>query len=440
MPEIAPFAAFRYNTEKVDLTDVVAPPYDVIDPEFQDMLYKKHPNNVVRLILNKMNPASDTADNNRYTRSAKALADWKEAGILIREERPAIYVYHQIYSAFGKEYVRRGFMCRCKAVPFGEGMVFPHEQTMSGPKMDRLMLTTACKTNFSQVFGLYPDETNETQKRLDDAIAAAGLEAYETTDHLGLVHRMWVVTDKTVIDQVVADMEQRPIFIADGHHRYETACNYRKQLDEQGELTVFHPANYVLMFCIAMDDPGLLVLPTHRLFRGLPPMTQPELIAKLGEAFTCRDAGEGRTEAGRIWDEIEKENRQDTIALYTKKDDRWTLATLTAKGAEMMDTLAAEHHPEWRALGVSILHRLIVETILGQKYDLKDDSTKPTYVHLVQEVVDALKGDEYQLAALVMPATVEHIRVLSLLGDRMPAKSTYFFPKLISGLVFNPLE
>ena len=161
MPNIQPFQGLRYNLAQVgSLSDVVAPPYDVISPEMQDALYAKHPNNVVRLILNKQNPTDDEQDN-RYTRSARTLKEWKESGVLVKEPNPSIYVYHQIFEAQGKKYVRKGFMCGCEAVPFGEGMVFPHELTMSGPKLDRLMLTTACKTNFSQIFGLYPDPENE---------------------------------------------------------------------------------------------------------------------------------------------------------------------------------------------------------------------------------------------------------------------------------------
>lgn len=440
MPEIAPFAALRYNTERVSLADVVAPPYDVIDPAFQEALYRKHPNNVIRLILNKIDPATDTAENNRYSRSAKELATWKESDILIREQAPALYVYHQVYTVEGKEYTRRGFMCRCKAVPFGEGMVYPHEQTMSGPKMDRLMLTTACKTNFSQIFGLYPDENNAVQQLLEEAVIAGNLPALEATDHLGTLHRMWVVTDADVIAKVIAELNTRPVFIADGHHRYETACNYRKQVAQEGRMTADHPANYVLMVCIAMDDPGLLVLPTHRLFRGVEELSSDELTAKLDPFFTVEKTAGGREAAGRVWEMIVQKNRQNTIGLYTKKDDTWILATLTKAGEAKMDELAPEHHPEWRELGVSILHRLILETILGQRYDLRDDTKKPTYVHLIREVADELAGGDYPVAALVMPATVDHIKTLSLLGDRMPAKSTYFFPKLISGFVFNPLE
>ncbi|MGL6193926.1 MAG: DUF1015 family protein, partial [Thermoguttaceae bacterium] len=268
MPDIQPLTAYRYNLVKVGaISEVVAPPYDVIDEKLNDELLAKHPNNVVRLILDKMSP-NDCAENNRYTRTAKTLKEWKEDNVLVKDKDAAIYVYHQIYTVGGKEYTRKGFMCRCKAVPFGEGMVFPHEITMSGPKLDRLMLTTACKMNFSQIFGLYPDEENTTQNILEEAVRKSGAPPIEATDHLGVVNRMWTITDPVVIADVVKEMGQKPIFVADGHHRYETACNYRKQVAEQGNLTPDHPANYVLMVCVAMEDPGLIVLPTHRLFTG----------------------------------------------------------------------------------------------------------------------------------------------------------------------------
>ncbi len=278
MPNIQPFSAYRYNLAKVgSLTNVTAPPYDVIDPDLQDELYAKHPNNVVRLILNKIQK-EDNENDNRYTRSAKILKEWKEEGVLIQDPQPAIYVYHQIYEVDGKKYTRKGFMCRCEAVPFGEGMVFPHEQTLSAAKQDRLMLTTTCKTNFSQIFGLYPDSEHSIQSVLENAVA--GLTPIEATDHLGVLNRMWIVSDPEVIKTVVEAMGPKPVFIADGHHRYETACNYRNQIRQTGTLTKDHPANYVLMVCIAMDDPGLIVQPTHRLFRNVPAMTQEEVIAK----------------------------------------------------------------------------------------------------------------------------------------------------------------
>lgn len=435
MPNIQPFQGLRYNLAQVgDLSDVVAPPYDVISPEYQDELYAKHPNNVVRLILNKMNPDDDEA-NNRYTRAARTLKDWKAEGVLQRDDQPALYVYHQIFTVGGKEYCRKGFMCGCEATPFGEGMIFPHEITMSGPKLDRLMLTTACKTNFSQIFGLYPDAENEVQNILEDAVR--GEAPLEATDKDGVINRMWIVDDPDVVSKVVALMGPKPIFIADGHHRYETACNYRKQVREQGELTLEHPANYVLMVCIAMEDPGLIVMPTHRLFKNVPAFSQEELISKVGDCFRVSTVGEGYRTAHRAWAEIEMLEDQGTMALYTAKDGKWNLLQLTEAGREKMAEVAKEHQPEWQELGVAILHSLVIDTLLGLK-----GHEKPKYVHEVEEVVETLKSEPetYPLAALVMPATVQQIQDLSMVRERMPAKSTYFYPKLISGFVFKPLE
>ncbi len=435
MPNIQPFEGLRYNLAQIgSLSDVVAPPYDVIDPALQDALYEKHPNNVVRLILNKMLPTDDE-QNNRYTRSARELKNWKEEGVLQKDSKPAIYVYHEIFTVGDKEYTRKGFMCGCEAVPFGEGMVFPHEITMSGPKLDRLMLTTACKTNFSQIFGLYPDEKNEVQNLLEEA--TLNLTPLEATDHLGVIHRMWVVDDQEVVAKVVEMMGPKPIFIADGHHRYETACNYRKQVREQGLLTTDHPANHVLMVCVAMEDPGLIVLPTHRLFRNVKEFSQEDLFALLGDTFAITTVGEGPTAAAKAWTMIEMQDDQGTMALYTGKDRKWSLIRQTEAGRAKMDEVAAERQPEWRALGVAILHRLVIDKLLGL-----EGHDKPKYVHEVAEVVENLenKADEFPLAALVSPATVAQIQELSLVRERMPAKSTYFYPKLITGFVFKPLD
>lgn len=435
MPNIQPFAAYRYNAAQVGkLSDVVAPPYDIIDEKLQEELYAKHPNNVVRLILNKMVP-SDTESDNRYTRSARELKNWKEEGVLVRDPQPALYVYHQEYEVNGQKIVRKGFMCRCEAVPFGQGMVFPHEQTLSGPKQDRLMLTTTCKMNFSQIFGLYPDSEHAIQDILEEAIA--GETPFEAIDHLGVLNRMWVVTNLDVIGKVVQAMGPKPIFVADGHHRYETACNYRKQIAQTGALTSDHPANYVLMVCVAMDDPGLIVLPTHRLFRKVPFLSQQDLLEKLGNCFRLTTIGEGPLAAHKAWAMIETFDKQENMALYTGKDGKWSLIQLTDAGREEMAEIATDHHPEWQELGVALLHRLVIDTLLGLA-----GHEKPRYVHQVEEVIEGLRdqNEEFPLAALVMPANVEQIQILSSLGERMPAKSTYFYPKLVTGFVFNPLE
>jgi uncharacterized protein (DUF1015 family) len=435
MPEMQAFRGIRYDLGHVgSLSDVVAPPYDVIGAELQEALYRRHPANVIRLELNRPEPGDDDA-NNRYTRAARFLKNWRSEGVLFTEAQPAIYVYHQVFETGGQKHTRRGFMARCRLERFGEGKVFPHEETMSGPKQDRLLLTRACKTNLSQIFGLFPDPGSEVQEKLEKAVADK--MPLEATDHLGVVHRLWPVTDLSLVSAVAGMVGPKPLFIADGHHRYETACNYRDEIAGTGELPAGHPANFVLMMFIGMDDPGLLVLPTHRLFRGLPKLNSDQLIAKLGDAFTTRIVGEGSDLAASVWDEIETAGDQGTLGLFTPTDERWVLAKITDAGRAQMAKVAADHSADWQGLGVAILHRLVVDTLLGAK-----DLPKPRYVHLVEEVVEGLNqpSEEFELAALVMPATVDHIRAISEHGERMPAKSTYFYPKLLSGMVFNPLE
>lgn len=448
MPTIQAFRGLRYDLGHVgSLSDVVTPPYDVIGPEFQDELYKKHPANFIRLELNREEPG-DNDTSNKYTRAAKFLRNWRNEGVLQVDPDPALYVYHQTFKTEGGEFTRRGFMCRVRLERFGEGKIYPHEETHAGAKADRLLLTKATKANLSQIFGLYPDPENEAQNLLEQA--TIGKTPLMATDHLGVVHKMWPITDVNVLQQVAAIMDAKPMFIADGHHRYETACNYRDFLAEQGPLDANHPANFVLTQCVSMNDPGLLVLPTHRLFRGVPAMTSQELQSKLKECFSTQTVGQGPELARSIWDDIEASGEQGKLAFYTAEDDTWTLATINETGASRLADLAKEHSSDWQSLGVSILHRLVMENLLALR-----DLPKPMYVHSIEEVIEGLKqgdkvgrdatgqmgqGGRFELAALVMPATVDHVRAISEHGERMPAKSTYFYPKLLGGLVIHSLE
>jgi len=449
MPDISAFRGIRYDLGHVgSLSDVIAPPYDVIDTHLQSELYKQHPANSVRLVLGRDEPGDDE-HSNRYSRSAKFLRNWLREGVLFTEPESAIYVYHQTFEDAGQQYTRRGFMCRTRLEPFGQGNIHPHEETHSGAKADRLKLWQHCRANLSQIFGLYPDPDNVAQALLEEAIV--GLTPLEATDHLGVIHRMWPVTDISVITQVIAVMGPKPVYIADGHHRYETACNYRDQLaSEQGGLDTEHPANFVLMMCVSMGDPGMIVLPTHRLFRGLPPMSAAQLAERLGDCFTTESAGTGPERAPGLWEEIETEDQQSTLGLYTAEDQQWTLARLTEAGRARLAEAAHDHGPDWQGLGVAILHRLLIDTLLDQP-----SLPAPKYIRAMDEVIEGLRqgdsvgrdhtgqeasGGRFELAALVMPATLEHIRTLSNQGERMPAKSTYFYPKMLSGMVFNPLE
>jgi len=435
MPTVAPLRGLRYDPKHVGaLSQVIAPPYDVIDATLQTKLYERHPANVIRIELNREEPG-DSDTSNKYTRAAKFLREWREQGVVMQEPAAALYVYHQEFEVEGQKHVRRGVMARVRLERFGTGNIHPHEETMSGPKQDRLLLTRACKANLSQVFGLYPDPQGEVQDLLDKAVA--GQPPLEATDHLGVKSWMWPLTDEAVAAKVAGIMGPKPVFIADGHHRYETACNYRDELAAAngGSLPPDHPANFVLMMLVGMSDPGLVVLPTHRLFVQPSVANAAELAAKLGDCFTTRTSWKGAAAADTVWSSIELEGEQGTLGLYTAGDQAWTLARITSAGKARMDKVAGDHGPAWRNLGVSILHRLVIGELLGAK-----EIPTPGYVHLVREVIDGLGTGKYPLAALVMPASVEDIRKVSETGERMPAKSTYFYPKLASGLVFNPLE
>jgi uncharacterized protein (DUF1015 family) len=453
MPDISAFRGIRYDLGHVgSLSDVVAPPYDVIDADLQRALYDRHPANVVRLILGR-DQAGDDERHSRYSRAARLMRSWLREGVLFTEADPAIYVYHQQFDYAGTRRTRRGFMCRVRLEDFGRGHVYPHEQTHAPAKADRLRLWSACKANLSPVFGLYPDPENQAQEILERTVA--GTAPLEATDHLGVVHRMWPVTDVALITELIGAMGGRPVFIADGHHRYETACTLRDQVAAEfrargEELPPDHPANYVLMACVSTNDPGLLVLPTHRLFRGLPPIASAELAERLGRCFSLSAPSYGPEEADIVWTEVESEGTQGCMAFFTAEDQTWTIAHLTEEGRRRMAAVAPEHSSAWRELGVSILHRLVVDTLLDAPH-----LPAAKYVHEVNEVVDGLihgddagrdatgqqgSGGRFELAALVMPATVQHVGAVSTHGERMPAKSTFFYPKLLSGLVINPLE
>jgi uncharacterized protein (DUF1015 family) len=440
MPKISAFRGLRYNLAQVgSLSNVIAPPYDVVDGALQQQLYDNSPYNFIRLELTRKEPG-ESDPNAVYERAATLFRQWVRDGVLQFEPDAAIYVYHQIFDHDGKTYTRRGFMSRVRLVRFGEGNIYPHEQTHAKAKDDRLRLTRACQANMSQIFGLYPDPSNAAQNLLEAEVV--GTAALEAVDHLGVTHRLWPVTDQNLIAQVATLIEDAPMFVADGHHRYETACNYRDELAEQagGSLPSGHPAQFVLSMVMSMDDPGLIVLPTHRLLHGVEALDSQELSRRLSVCFDCEPCGMGPESAHSVWKHIEELNDQGAFGFYTAKDNQWTLVTANSNTPGKMKEVAPEQSDDWRGLGVAMLHGLIIDKLLGM-----EGHSKPTYVHLVQEVVDGLNGKleeqlTYQLAALVMPASVDDIRRVSLHNERMPAKSTYFYPKLLSGLVINPLD
>ncbi|HEV3261316.1 MAG TPA: DUF1015 domain-containing protein [Gemmataceae bacterium] len=432
MADIRAFRAYRYDLGRVGaLGDVVAPPYDVIDGELQKALYARSPHNVIRLILNQEAPTDSEADN-RYTRAAGCLRDWRREGILTQDSARAVYVYHQEFEVEGRQYTRRGFMARVRLERFGEGRIFPHEETLAGPKADRLKLTRATGMNLSQVFGLYPDDEGAVQARLDAAVGRA--LPLEATDHLGVVNRLWPVTDQHVVSAVTGLMGPRPVFIADGHHRYETALRYLDERRQAGDVRDAEAApNFVLMMLVSMSDTGLVILPTHRLLTATGDWTADRLRALLAAHFDLETVGQGATGARDAWELIQADGGQDLLAFGTVADGRWLTARF--RDSQAMTRLAPDHSSAWQGLGVSVLHVLVLDHLL------KAAGAQPAcrYVHLLQEVVDSTAMKTCQLAVLVPPASMRHVEQIAGNHEKMPPKSTYFYPKLLSGLVFNPL-
>jgi uncharacterized protein (DUF1015 family) len=432
MAEINAFRAYRYDLARVgSLGDVTAPPYDVIDPPLQDALYAKSPYNVIRMELNKETPA-DAEGHDRYTRAAGHLRDWLAEGVLTQDAAPALYVYHQQFEVEGRAFTRRGFMARARLERFGEGKIFPHEETMPGPKADRLKLMHATAMNFSQIFGLFPDEEDAVQGRLESATLRT--PPLQATDHLGVVNRLWPVTDPKVVNEVCRRMHDRPIFIADGHHRYETALRYLEERRQAGAVRDAEaPANFVLMMLVSMSDPGLVILPTHRLVGGLNEVKAERLRELLSSAFDVEVVGQGDKGARDAWELMQ--GSQDVLGFGTVADGIWQLARFQAP--ERMAEVAPQHSPVWRGLAVSVLHELVLNHLLAKGLG---GAPKCRYVHLLAEVTAAVRARECGLAVLVPPATMAHVEEIAGQGEKMPPKSTYFYPKLLSGLVFNSLK
>jgi uncharacterized protein (DUF1015 family) len=422
MADVRAFRGFRYHLGRVgELSAVVAPPYDVIDAALQDQLYAASPYNAVRLELTKAEPGED-----KYAVAAGALKDWLAADVLRQDSARSLYVYEQEFTVEGQTFTRRGFLGRVRLEPFGTGRIFPHEQTLAGPKADRLSLYRATGFNLSPVFGLYPDDTNEVFAKLEAVVRRQ--PPLVATDHLGVVNRLWVVTDTAAISQVIGLMGPKPVFIADGHHRYETGLKYLDDQRAAGEVADDEsPANFCLMMLVSMTDPGLVILPTHRLVSGLPPLTAPQLVAALGDAFEV--VGEF-SDAGSCWEHVQLEADQRVLGFGTVGDGKWVAVRFTKP--ELMDQLAADHSADWRGLAVSILHKLALPRL--------GDAPACRYVHLIREVTDAVTANECQLVALVPPVGMEHVERIAGNRETMPPKSTYFYPKLLTGLVFHSLK
>ena len=436
MAEITPFHGVLYDPAKVgDVTAVVAPPYDVIGLAEQTALYERHPCNVVRLELGQEHSGNGPQDN-RYTRAKQFLEEWLRGAVLRRDGRPAIYLYAVEYRLpSGAVRTMRGFLSLVKLEEFGTGRIFPHENTRAAAKDDRYQLLETCRSNFSPIFSLYSDPAGDIIRTLESA--DIGRPRIAVTDSDGSHHRLWTVTDPAALERVVAAMKPLPLFIADGHHRYESALRYRNaQRKAHGESGTL-PSDWVLMYFSNLDDPGLTILPTHRILPGPLPCPIAVIRQRLGETFTLTAfpfTKETEPAArAKFVNALHAAQATDAhvMGLVIRGEPRYDLLTLNPAAMARLGPSARER------LDVSILQQLVFRGALRLT---PQDEERLVYIKDEEDAMASMARGDGELAFLLNPPKVTEVKDVARVGDRMPHKSTYFYPKPLTGLVLNVME
>ncbi len=432
MAQIEPFCGIRYSLEAgTDISRNIAPPYDVLSERDKQDLLAKSEHNIVAIDL-PHTPPKKAGPVEAYENSAKLLTSWLDENILIREDEPVVYIYQQRFMYQDKEYCRRGFIARLRLEEFGEGSVFPHEQTYGGPKEDRLMLTKHTKTNISQVFCLFDDPENRVTNSLYNHVTYKPTYTGKLND---VVNEVWTLSDRELCNWITQSMKDKKIFIADGHHRYGTSLMYREYLREKGKLTDSHPANYVGCVFVSMSEPGLAVLPTHRCIMEMDELNLEELAEVLSDKFEIKWLDNIST-----GDELEKSAGEfDPLAMSFLYHGKSRVFLAKPKDPDhLLDDVADDYVIDWRRLPVSVLHHYVLNKIIYPKW-LKKEKPSIEYLHLADETVDFVNKTPATLGILVPATPIEAVRNISLAGQLMPQKSTFFFPKLATGLVMHPL-
>lgn len=442
-PTVAPFRAVRYNPKKnSDLSQVVAPPYDVIDNTQRDQLYQKNPNNVVRLILTR-DEDGVVLGGDKYEAAKRYLNEWQESEILIRDSKPQIYLYHQTYTLKdGRKFTRKGFIALKKLESFEDGKVKPHEYTFSGPKVDRLNLIKATSTNLSPIFGIFSDASREIEKLLELSTKEALIDI-KTED--GNRHQLWAVGDVAVHEKLNELMEPKTILIADGHHRYETALNYRDYLKNtlppapspQGSGEVQNFSDYVMMYFCPMEDEGLIILPTHRVVTAPISVSWKEAKAKLQPLFKIEEFQENEKE--KAFAELKKYSENDFAFLISLKNQGLKLLSIPTSSLEKISELSALQKPV-RELDVTILHQYLLPHIFKVESGKEYDADKVLYIKDADDALNQVAEGKASAAFILNPTKIKQVEAISQIGERMPQKSTFFYPKLLSGLLFNRIK
>ncbi len=445
MANVYPFRAITY-VAKSDVSELIAPPYDVLDAAQKHELIGANEHNIVSIDLPYV-PAKDEGSAEGYERSAELLKEWLEDGTLNRLDQPAMFAYRQSFEFAGNDYQRCGMACCVQTVPFGPregGGILPHEHTFGGPKADRLALMKATKTQISPIFGLHPDEDGEATKLLHEIMDSRHPDQTGTTPD-GVQHEVWFVQDAATIERYTTSLAGEDIFVADGHHRYNTALNY---LNELGDVPHDRPARRTMFVLVGMNDPGLAIGETHRVLGGMATYSWGAFEAAAEPYLSITPAG-GDPEA--LMDDM------DALA-EEMGDDANVLGLIDLESKDCF--MATPVHPDpleddfpdkplaWRQLDVALIQHLIVDKICKPNFNAGND-VKWAFPHTIEEVIRIADGDETgagggagfaQLAVIVRPTPLEAVKEISRAGELMPQKSTFFYPKLATGLFLNPLQ
>jgi uncharacterized protein (DUF1015 family) len=441
MAKILPFKGILYDEEKIGaLRDVVAPPYDVISEHDRQMFFERHPRNVVRLILSKGEPG-DTTQNNRYTRAAECFRTWLEKRVLKQDPEPALYLTEMDFSSDHEIRTRLGFICLVQLEDFEKGKILPHEKTFSATKADRLRLMEACNANFSPIFSLFSDPDQSVVGPLRFWMQGVAPDI-DFEEHVGYRHRLWRVRDETVWRSVADNLADKPLFIADGHHRYETALNFRNQMvAKTGVFDPNAPYNFVMMYLNSMQDPGLLLRPVHRLLCRVDQAAMDAFVDRAKECFDVEIMAANSIYAGPI--------RADFLAKIRDGADRGVIGAvirehkalyvLRVKKDVMVHRFGNTMPGPVRKLDVTIAAKLVLENILGFDEAALDDEKRIMYTSRTPKAFQAVQTGGCDAALILNPTRLSHVEEVSRAGLIMPRKSTYFFPKVLSGLVMNKI-
>lgn len=426
MAEIKGYKGLRFNCEKAGkIEELVCPPYDIISDQQREEYIKTNPHNIIRLEL----PKGD----DKYNKAAEILKDWLEKGILVKEDKPAIYIYEEEFTAYGERKAIKGIICRVKLEEFSKGIILPHEFTLSKAKEDRLNLMKATNCNFSQIYSLYMDGGKNTLGKIDSLSKSE--PDIQLQDNDNVTHRMWIIKDEKAIADICSDFTDRKLYIADGHHRYETALNYRNYLREQGLAKEGDACDYQMMMLVDMEHPGLVVFPTHRLVRNLDSFNAERVIDSCKEYFDVTEHSDINTIESTL---MELYNQGKKAYAFYCGGSSYKLLVL--KDTNIIKKLLPNASTATQQLDVTILHTLILEKIFGIDAENMAKQINLTYTKIFDEAISSVQQGNSQCAFILNPTRVSEIRGVASNGEKMPQKSTYFYPKMITGLVMNQLE